>query len=177
MRSSYTIQYNKAWCKYCFFSPISSHFQEPVRFKVKDREHTLGSVSIPLSELSNSPNRLWLPIQPHKRAIEPHGSLQVGCWVTSYHPCERAPPATQEDVRNFHGPFGRSPSLNRSNQQRHSIHEKLLGEAIGQDGLCTFPSDDNSRGAEMGEEEGRGASANHNPATVSTAYNTCMYCT
>lgn len=155
-----------------FSSHISSHFQEPIRFKVKDREHTLGSVSIPLSELSNSPNRLWLPLQPHKRASEAHGSLQVGCWVTSYHPCERALPATQEDVRvrNSYGPFGRSPSLSRSNPQRHSMHEKPSSEAIKKDGLCTFPSDNNLRGEEVGEDEARGTSANHSPATVSIAY-------
>lgn len=132
----------------------------------------MGSVFIPLSELSNSPNRLWLPIQPHKRASEAHGSLQVGCWVTSYQPCERALPATQEDVRirNSSGPFGRSPSLSRSNPQRHSMHEKSSGEAIRQDGLGTFPSDTNLRGAEVGEEEARAANANPSPATVSTQY-------
>lgn len=153
-----------------FFSHISSHFQEPVRFKVKDREHTLGSVTMPLSELSNSPNRLWLPLLPHKRASEVHGSLQVGCWVTSYHQCERVPPATHEEVRVWsgRGPFGRTPSSSRSNTHRHSMHEKLPGEARGQDGLQNFPSDNNFQGAEMKEEEARRGNADHSPAAVSS---------
>lgn len=70
-------------------SSISSHFQEPIRFKVKDKEHTLGTVTVPLSGLSSSANKLWLPLQPHKKASEVHGSLQVGCWVASCSEKER----------------------------------------------------------------------------------------
>ena len=50
---------------------------------MKDKEHTLGSVTVPLSGLGNSPNKFWLPLQPHKRASEAHGSLQLSCWVRS----------------------------------------------------------------------------------------------
>ena len=48
---------------------------------MKDREHTLGSVTVALAGLKSSPERLWLPLQPHKRAHEAHGSLQLSCWV------------------------------------------------------------------------------------------------
>ena len=49
---------------------------------MKDKEHTLGSVLVPVAELKSSPKKLWLPLQPHKKASEAHGSLQLSCWVT-----------------------------------------------------------------------------------------------
>ena len=50
---------------------------------MKDKEHTLGSVTVPLLGLGKSRNKFWLPLQPHKRASEAHGSLQLSCWVSS----------------------------------------------------------------------------------------------
>ena len=67
----------------CHCRSICSHFNEPIRFKVKDKEHTLGSVTVPIAGLGSSPSKIWLPLQPHKRASEVHGSLQLGCWVAS----------------------------------------------------------------------------------------------
>lgn len=65
-----------------FCRSISGHFHEPIRFKVKDKEHTLGLVTVPIAGLGSSPSKFWLPLQPHKRASEVHGSLQLSCWVT-----------------------------------------------------------------------------------------------
>ena len=79
-------------------SSISNNFQEPIRFKVRDKEHTLGTVAVPLSGLTSSPNKLWLPLQPHKKASEVHGSLQVGCWVSSYSEQE----TLSDDVQSSH---------------------------------------------------------------------------
>ena len=70
-------------CTNYFCRCVSGHFHEPIRFKVKDKEHTLGSVTVPISGLGNSPNKFWLPLQPHKRASDVHGSLQLSCWITS----------------------------------------------------------------------------------------------
>lgn len=62
---------------------ITGYFDEPLRFKLKDKDHTLGSVTLPVSRLGTSPSKVWLPLQPHKRASEAHGSLLLSCWVTN----------------------------------------------------------------------------------------------
>lgn len=151
-------------------SSISSHHHEPVKFKVKDREHTLGVVSLPLSDLSNHRNKVWLPLQPHKRSHEASGELQVGCWVTSYHTREAASPGTshassQEELlksKISRGPFSfhrRSPSWSRTRPERHSMYEKPssthghsgAGTEEEQRMLRSFQSDTNLRSG--GEEE------------------------
>ena len=176
-------------------SSIPSHSQEPVKFKVKDRDHTLGSVALALAELPGSRNRLWLPLQPYKRAHEAHGSLQVGCWAVSYHQRERAATGSvqtspQEDARprGSRGPFGfhrHSSSWTRSTPHRHSMYEKPLGMVVAggrvQDGLRSFQSDTNLRGAgEEEEEEGAQvkSSTDHSQTdiTSSTVSNTQCVC-
>jgi hypothetical protein len=62
---------------------VSSHSHEPIKFKVKEREHTLGTIAVPVAGLSRSRDKSWFPLQPHKRASEAHGSLQLSCWVTT----------------------------------------------------------------------------------------------
>jgi hypothetical protein len=59
---------------------VSSHSHEPIKFKVKEREHTLGTIAVPVAGLSRSRDKSWFPLQPHKRASEAHGSLQLSCW-------------------------------------------------------------------------------------------------
>lgn len=99
------------------FSSVSNQAQEPIRFKVKDREHTLGTVTVPLSGLSSSPNKLWLPLQPHKKTSEVHGSLQVGCWVTSY----REKETISRDVRHQN-----SHDLNRHDRAGTGVQADMV---------------------------------------------------
>ena len=151
-------------------SSISSHHHEPVKFKVKDREHTLGVVSLTLSDLSNHRNKVWLPLQPHKRSHEAYGELQVGCWVTSYHSRDAVSPGTsrassQEELlksKVSRGPFSfhrHSPSWSRARPERHSMYEKPSSthgyQGAGTEGeqrtLRSFQSDTNLRSG--GEEE------------------------
>ena len=152
---------------------VSSHRQEPVKFKVKNKEHTLGVVSVSLTDLSNQRNRFWLPLQPHKKGHEVHGELQVGCWVTSYQTHDSESPNTshvgsQEEllkVKINRRPFSfhhRSSSWSRKRPQRHSMHENMSNYAEQSGGFETerktlqiFQSDTNlhSEGEEEGEQE------------------------
>ena len=152
---------------------MSSHHQELVKFKVKNKEHTLGVVSLSLTDLSNQRNRIWLPLQPHKKGHEVHGELQVGCWVTSYQTHDSEPPGashagSQEELLKAkinRRPFSfhhRSSSWSRKWPQRHSMHENVSNYAeqsggfeAEQNPLQSFQSDTNLRsgGQEEGEQE------------------------
>ena len=118
---------------------------------MKDKEHTLGIVTVALSGLSTAPNKQWLPLQSHKKASKAHGSLQVGCWVTEY--WEKGS-AQEAQPQNSCGSFLlRHPATGN----RHSMSERTLrgGRGEGDTGLHTFQSDTNLRAAETEEEEGK----------------------
>ena len=123
-------------------SSISSHFQEPIKFKIKDKEHTLGSVSVPVPGLPTSPNKQWLPLQPHKRASEAHGSLQVGCWVSSSGSGEKV--SDQIPSTSSHGTFDRS-TLPRLHSNRHSMYDSTSSAGEKETGMRSYQSDDNVR--------------------------------
>lgn len=118
---------------YDFFSSISSHFHEPIRFKVRDKEHTLGSVSVPIAGLTGSPNKQWLPLQPHKRSSDAHGSVLVGCWV---------PGSGEMALKSTHGTFGVG-FLSRPHSNRHSMYDPSTGDQEIK--LRSFQSDTNVR--------------------------------
>ena len=111
-----------------------------IKFKVRDREHTLGIVNIDMAELTSHSNEKWYPLQPHRKSHEAHGELLIDCYVSEYRPVshsEKASPVTSrtssvEDVRG-HKPLRdkfsfhrRTPSWTRTKDpksERHSVHE------------------------------------------------------
>ena len=59
---------------------------------------------------------MWLPLQPYKKATVAHGSLHVGCWVTSY--SERTTSLVDSHHQGSHGLQLHSPSIRHSNRGR-----------------------------------------------------------
>jgi len=59
-----------------------------VKFKVRDKEHTLGVVSLSLTTLGphREASQKWYPILPHKKGHEAFGELLLECFVSQYRP-------------------------------------------------------------------------------------------
>ena len=57
--------------------------KERFKFKVKDKEHTIGVVKVPIATLTTVSQLTWFPLEPHKRSSEAHGELQVEYWVNA----------------------------------------------------------------------------------------------
>ncbi len=81
-------------------SPVPSRIHGSIKFKVRDKDHTLGVVTVSLAELSGHQHKQWLPLQPHKKSHEAHGDLLLSSWVSEYRAAlpERASPATSQGV-------------------------------------------------------------------------------
>ena len=123
------------------YSNVAGRLHGVVKFKVRDRDHTLGVVSIPISEVPSRPGERWHGLQPHRKSHEAHGELLVKCWVSEQRPIssEKGSPITSsrtsstedlshagvghkvKDMFSFHR---RTPSWTRgSRHERHSSHE------------------------------------------------------
>ena len=157
-------------------SAILGRLTTPMKFKVRDKEHTLGVLQMTLSELTSHKGHKWYPLQPHrkshdKRLHENQGELLVGCWVSEYKMVspEKPSPSTSrtssnEDLRkkehrkerfSFHG---RTPSGGRVKHLPHEVSptctEKPLAssdyEIHSKRVLPSFQSDTNLRFASFG---------------------------
>lgn len=116
-------------------SAVSGRLSSTIKFKVRDKEHTLGVVQMSLSDLAHLKSKKWHPLQPHRKSHETHGELQVGCLISEYKVVspEKVSPSTSrtsstEDLRqgkthrvkerfSFHR---RTPSWGKN---RPSVHE------------------------------------------------------
>lgn len=57
--------------------------KERFTFKVKDKDHTIGVVKVPVTSLTTISQTTWLPLEPHKKSSEAHGDLQVEYWLST----------------------------------------------------------------------------------------------
>ena len=57
--------------------------KEWFKFKVKDKEHTIGVVKVAVAALTTISQMTWFPLEPHKRSSEVHGELQVEYWLST----------------------------------------------------------------------------------------------
>lgn len=57
---------------------------EQLTFKLRDKDHTIGIVTIPLSSINRRRSEQWWPLQPYKREKEVHGELLLQCWVSEW---------------------------------------------------------------------------------------------
>ena len=59
---------------------------EPLIVKIKDKDDILGQVSLHMHELPNSkPARpKVVPLQPHKKALNPEGAVVFEAWISAY---------------------------------------------------------------------------------------------
>ena len=153
-------------CDQLLSSAILNHFQEPIRFKVKDKEHTLGVVTVALFGLPSSPNKQWLPLQPHKKASKAHGSLQVACWATEYWEKGSVQEAHLQHSRGGFMLQRHPPTLTR-----HSMSERTLrgGHGEGDFSFHPFQSDTNLQRAKTEEEEEK------HELTNKMVYTTCCH--
>lgn len=55
-----------------------------VTFKLRDRDHTIGIVAIPLSSINRRRTEQWWSLQPYKKEKEAHGELCLQCWVSEW---------------------------------------------------------------------------------------------
>ena len=91
-------------------------------FKLRDKDHTVGIVTIPLSSINRRRNEQWWSLQPYKREKEAHGELLLQCWVSEWRPLPTAASAwadnspasscggSQEDLNHSNGSKVRSSS-------------------------------------------------------------------
>lgn len=107
------------------YRPVSARNQnQSVKFKVRDKEHTLGVVVLSLTSLGShrESSKKWLPLTPHKKGHEVSGELLVECFVSQFRPgqvmslSETSSPissriGSQEDI--LHPKKGRRFSLHR----------------------------------------------------------------
>lgn len=57
--------------------------KEWFKFKVKDKEHTIGVVKVAVAALTAISQTTWFPLEPHKRSSDVHGELQVEYWLST----------------------------------------------------------------------------------------------
>lgn len=59
-----------------------------MKFKVRDKEHTLGVVIMSLASLGahRESSKKWFPLTPHKKGHETVGELLVECFVSQFRP-------------------------------------------------------------------------------------------
>lgn len=106
---------------------------QTVKFKVRDKEHTLGVVLINLTTLGahRESSKKWLPLSPHKKGHDVSGELLAECFVSQYRPgqtvslSEASSPisshmGSQEDIVNLKkgkrfSLHRRTPSWNKVN--------------------------------------------------------------
>ena len=159
-------------------SAILGRLTTPMKFKVRDKEHTLGVLQMTLSELTSHKGQKWYPLQPHrkshdKRLHENQGELLVGCWISEYKMVspEKPSPSTSrtssnEDLRKGHRKerfsfHGRTPSGGRVKHLPHEVSptctEKPLAssdyEIHSKRALPSFQSDTNLRFASFGPHD------------------------
>ena len=64
-------------------SDVTKLQKERFKFKVKDKDHTIGVVKVPVTSLTTASQTAWFPLQPHKRSSEAQGELQVEYWLSA----------------------------------------------------------------------------------------------
>lgn len=146
-----------------------------MKFKVRDKDHTLGVLQTTLFELTSHKGQKWYPLQPHKKSHDKKlhenlGELLVGCWVSEYKAVspEKPSPSTSrtssnEDLRKGHRKerfsfHGRTPSGGRVKHLPHEMSptssEKPLAssdyEIHSKRALPSFQSDTNLRFVSLG---------------------------
>ncbi|XP_033125215.1 uncharacterized protein LOC117123421 [Anneissia japonica] len=73
---------NPDWNEESIFSIIRSDQQ--LVLTVKDKEDVIGSVCVPLEDISNSSNKRRMSLGPYKKRPSLGGELIFDCWVTGY---------------------------------------------------------------------------------------------
>jgi hypothetical protein len=51
--------------------------KESIKFKVKDKDHTIGTVKVPIKTLTTTPLLQWFPIEHHKKGGEVNGEILI----------------------------------------------------------------------------------------------------
>ena len=68
---------------YCFLSTVTTSEKESFKFKVKDKDHTIGSLKIPVNTAKTTAQLQWHPLEPHKKGSAAHGELLIEYWLNS----------------------------------------------------------------------------------------------
>ena len=92
-------------------------------FKLRDKDHTTGIVTVPLSSINRRRNEQWWSLQPYKREKEAHGELLLQCWVSEWRPLP-TPAGAWADNSPASSCGGSQEDLNHSNG---SLKEKARG--------------------------------------------------
>lgn len=72
-------------------SDVTKLQKERFKFKVKDKDHTIGVVKVPLTSFTTVSQTTWFPLEPHKRSSEAHGELLVEYWLSAPFRTEEEP--------------------------------------------------------------------------------------
>ena len=60
-----------------FCSEVNKPEKEVIKFKVKDKDHTIGVVHFPVKSLTTTPLLQWFELQPHKKGSEVYGEILI----------------------------------------------------------------------------------------------------
>lgn len=110
---------------------------EPLIVKVKDKDDILGQVTLHMHELPNSkPARpKQIPLQPHKKAPDPHGELIFMAWISAYADSKQLATTEKEKssstLKKMKGAVSHSPLFNR----KLSLSSKQAENGGGNAGL------------------------------------------
>ena len=98
-----------------------------MKFKVRDKDHTLGVASIPIHNLvrQRDVSKRWLTLVPHKKSHEAHGELLVECFVSETRPAitRSENPSLSNSQEDIHASF-KGSGIVRGVKDRFSLHRR-----------------------------------------------------